>query len=137
MNNLIDTNVISALGKKKPDLRILEFLRGLPQDSLYLSVATIGEIVKGIEKADDKAKKKRLSAWFSQVRTWFESHIINLDEDIMTEWGKFVANHNRTLPVLDSLLAATCLNRHLTLVTRNVKDFTDISGLSIVNPWDD
>jgi predicted nucleic acid-binding protein len=134
---LIDTNVISELGKKTPDLHVLAFLRDLPQDSLYISVATIGEIVKGIEKTDDTTKKKRLSAWFSQVRTWFGDHVIDLDEDIMTEWGKFIANHNRTLPVMDSLLAATCLNRRLTLVTRNVKDFTDISGFSIVNPWND
>jgi predicted nucleic acid-binding protein len=137
LRSLIDTNVISELGKKNPNLNVLEFLRDLPQDSLYISVATIGEIVKGIEKTDDAAKKKRFTSWLIQVRAWFEGHIIDIDEDIMTEWGKFVAKHNRTLPVIDSLLASTCLNRHFTLVSRNVKDFSDMRGLSIVNPWDD
>jgi predicted nucleic acid-binding protein len=134
---LIDTNVISEHGKKKPDTKILKFLHKLPPESLFISVATIGEIEKGIEKADDIAKKKRLTSWFTQVRTWFEGRIIAIDEDIMMEWGKLVANHNRTLPAMDSFLAATCLNQHLTLVTRNKKDFSDINGLSIVNPWEE
>jgi predicted nucleic acid-binding protein len=134
---LIDTNVLSELGKKKPNPRITEFLRSLPQDSLYISVVTIGEIVKGIEKTTDKAKKKRLSSWFAQVRNWFEGRIIDLDEAGMTEWGKLAASHERTLPLIDSFLAATCLNQDLTLVTRNSKDFIGIKGLSIVNPWGD
>jgi predicted nucleic acid-binding protein len=133
---LIDTNVISEYGKKKPEPKIVQFLHELPEESLFISVATIGEIIKGIEKTDDIPKKKRLSAWFMQIRTWFEGHIIPIDEDIMTEWGKLVANHNRTLPAMDSFLAATCLNRRLTLITRNKKDFSDINGLSIVNPWE-
>jgi predicted nucleic acid-binding protein len=54
----------------------------------------------------------------------------------MTEWGNLVANHHRTLPAMDSFLAATCLNQRLILVTRNKKDFSDIKGLSIVNPWE-
>ncbi|GHV83789.1 ribonuclease VapC [Spirochaetia bacterium] len=137
MNNLIDTNVISELGKKTPNACILEFLRTLPQDSLYLSVITIGEIVKGIEKTDDAKKKNRLLSWFAQVRAWFEGHIIYIDEGIMTKWGKFVANHNRTLPIMDSFLAATCLHQNLRLVTRNIKDFAGINELSIVNPWDE
>jgi predicted nucleic acid-binding protein len=134
---LIDTNVISEHGKKKLDPKILKFLHDLPQESLFISVATIGEIIKGIEKTDDKSKKKLLSKWFMEIRTWFEGHIITIDEDIMIEWGKLVANHNRTLPAMDSFLAATCLNQQLTLVTRNKKDFSDINGLSIVNPWED
>jgi prevent-host-death family protein len=31
---------------------------------------------------------------------------------------------------------SACLNQQLTLVTRNKKDFSDINGLSIVNPWE-
>jgi predicted nucleic acid-binding protein len=53
----------------------------------------------------------------------------------MIEWGKLVVNHKRTLPMIDSILAATCLNRNLVLITGNTKDFDDIDGLIIVNPW--
>jgi predicted nucleic acid-binding protein len=46
------------------------------------------------------------------------------------------ARDNRTLPVIDSILAATCLSRNLVLVTGNTKDFEDKDKLSIINPWD-
>jgi toxin FitB len=46
----------------------------------------------------------------------------------------------RTLPAsfatLDSLLAATALHHNLSLVTRNVKDFAGITGLTVLNPWE-
>jgi predicted nucleic acid-binding protein len=88
---MIDTNVISEYGKKNPDPKIVNFLHELPQESLFISVATIGEIEKGIEKIADQAKKKHLSSWFMQIRTWFEGRIITIDEDIMIEWGKLGA----------------------------------------------
>jgi predicted nucleic acid-binding protein len=53
----------------------------------------------------------------------------------MVAWGELVGNHKRTLPIIDSLLTATCLRHRLVLVTRNTKDFNDIEGLSIINPW--
>jgi predicted nucleic acid-binding protein len=55
----------------------------------------------------------------------------------MLEWGRLVTQHKLTLPVMDSLLAAACLHHHLTLLTRNVKDFADIEGLTLFNPWVD
>jgi predicted nucleic acid-binding protein len=51
----------------------------------------------------------------------------------MIEWGKLVVRHKQTLPALDSLLATTCLTHHFTLLTRNVKDFTHIAGIGIIN----
>ena len=39
----------------------------------------------------------------------------------------------RTLPVVDALLAATARVHNLTLVTRNVRDFTR-TGVRLVNP---
>jgi hypothetical protein len=35
----------------------------------------------------------------------------------------------------DAQIAAIALAAHLQLVTRNTKDFEDIDGLSVVNPW--
>ena len=40
------------------------------------------------------------------------------------------------LPVVDGLIAATALHYNLTVVTRNVSDFS-VTGLSVLNPWDE
>jgi len=52
-------------------------------------------------------------------------------------WGNFKAaleTKGRPMPVIDSLIAATALDRDLTLVTRNDEDFAN-TGAKIVNPW--
>jgi predicted nucleic acid-binding protein len=127
--------VLSELGKKLPNPGVVTFMNSLTQSSLYISVVSLGEIAKGIEMAADLNKKNQLSAWLEKICSWFDGNIINLDQPIFTEWGRLVGSHNRTLPVLDSLIAATCLNYHFTLITRNVKDFADIKGLACQNPW--
>jgi predicted nucleic acid-binding protein len=131
---LIDTNAISEPVKKRPNPRVIKLLDSLPMDSIYISALSLGEIVKGIEKIQGE-KKKTLSSWFDKVCSWFDGRVIDADKNIMIEWGKLVVNHNRTLPVIDSILAATCLNRNLVLITGNKKDFEDIDGLTIINPW--
>ena len=50
--------------------------------------------------------------------------------------GKIRARAVRTMPVLDSLIAAVAISRHMTLITRNAKDFTDIEGIMLINPWE-
>ncbi len=45
------------------------------------------------------------------------------------------ARAGRSLPIMDSLLAATALHHGLRLVTRNTRDF-QFPGLDVVNPWE-
>jgi predicted nucleic acid-binding protein len=59
-----------------------------------------------------------------------------VDADIMAEWGRLQAQTTKTLPVFDCLIAASALERNLTVVTRNTKDFEGI-GLKLFNPWVD
>jgi predicted nucleic acid-binding protein len=54
----------------------------------------------------------------------------------MREWGRICARAGRTLPLLDSFIAATALTRGFTVVTRNTKDFTNIEGVLLLNPWE-
>ena len=135
MKYLIDTNVLSELAKGKPDRQVVEWFSSHPSDDLLISSITVGEIAYGIEKKDDGKAKAELKEWFEVVLLdWFEDSIINLDTEVMLRWGSLRAT-GRTLPVLDSLIAAAALSRNITLVTRNTKDFDGISGLNIVNPF--
>jgi predicted nucleic acid-binding protein len=135
LNYLVDTNVLSELSKKHPNSQVIDFLNALPKNGMFISVITLGEITKGIEKTKDDARKKRFSAWYEKVCLWFEGKIIDIDQETMVAWGRLVGNHKRTLPIIDSLLAATCLQHEFGLVSRNTQDFSDIEGLSVINPW--
>jgi predicted nucleic acid-binding protein len=137
MNYLVDTNVISELRKSNCNENVKVFIEQLPPECLYLSAISLGEISFGIKKMDNTHKKSALIIWFeSQLPEWFEGRVISIDSNIAIEWGAIRAKHKETLPVSDSLLAATALTHHLTILTRNVKDFERIEGISFINSWE-
>jgi predicted nucleic acid-binding protein len=134
---LLDTNVISELQKTNCNKNVKAFTDQIPWDDFYISVITIGELCYGIEKLPHERKKHDLSIWlYSKVPQWFNRRIISLDTEVLLEWGKIRANVGRTLPVVDSLLAAAAITHHMILVTRNIKDFDGIEGINLLNPWE-
>jgi predicted nucleic acid-binding protein len=126
---------LSELSRKTPNENVAAFINALPKNDLYISVVTLGEIIKGIEKTSDVSKKERLAGWYGKIRLLFDERIIDISEGIITVWGKLVGSCKRTLPVLDSLIAATCIHNNCTLLTRNEKDFYDLANVTIKNPW--
>ena len=58
MSYLIDTNVLSELRRKQPDPAVVAWMQARPRASLYLSVLTLGEIRKGIERVEDTRSKQ-------------------------------------------------------------------------------
>lgn len=135
MKYLLDTNVLSELTKSQPEQKVVEFLSRLPKEQIFVSCVTIGELKKGLALCKDGNKRKRLNDWFEQyLLNELKDQIINLDSEIMCEWGNMVTRV-KDIPILDSLIAATALVRGKYIVTRNVKDFEKIKELKIINPW--
>jgi len=137
MNYLLDTNVISELQKSDCSQNVKSFITVIPWEEMYLSAITIGELCYGIEKLPLSKKKHDLSIWvYIELPQWFKKRILSLDTDVLTEWGKLRARTDRTLPAIDSLIASCAIVNHMFLVTRNTKDFTDIEGINLINPWE-
>src|SRR5574341_159572 len=139
MKYLLDTCVISELVAKGPKPVVIEFVDALDPDDVYLSVITIGEITKGIENLPRSKRKQELQNWLREdLLIRFDGKIISLDTDVLLEWGILIARletSGRTMPAIDSLIAAMVLAHQFTLVTRNVDDFEG-TGVAIVNPWE-
>jgi predicted nucleic acid-binding protein len=103
--------------------------------ALYLSVLTLGELRRGVEKLSTGKRKEKLRRWLEhELPTWFGDRLLPIDSGVADQWGRLEQAAPRTLPAVDSLLAATALHHHLRLVTRNIADF-DVPGLEKVNPW--
>lgn len=135
MNYLLDTNVLSELFKKHPEPKVTRWLKGMEQDWLYLSVLTVGEIHKGVERMEHGSRKARLVQFLeTDIPAQFEERILPIDLEVAETWGLLEAQADRPLPTVDALLAATALVHNLTLVTRNTQDF-GFSKLKILNPW--
>ena len=140
MSYLVDTNAISELRRKQPDVNVVAWFAARSTQSLYVSVLTLGEIRKGIETPGsgsvDVARRQALCDWLDvDLPMFFLGRILSVDLPVAARWGQVQAQARRPLPAIDSLLAATALQHNLTLVTRNVRDFTDL-GLNVINPWD-
>jgi toxin FitB len=133
---LLDTNVISEARRRRPDARVVSWLKRIDPSALSISVLTLGEIAKGAAQCAvrDRAQAAIYYEWLTLVRSNYADRTIGIDSDIAEAWGRLAAK--RPLPIIDGLLAATALVRGLTLATRNVGDVADL-GVAVLNPWDD
>ena len=137
MKYLIDTNVISEMQRSNCNQGVKSFIEQIPSEDIFICVLSLGELCYGMEKLPPGKKKHELMIWlYTQVVEWFRDRVIALDTEVLLEWGKIRARSDRTTPIVDSQIAAAAITHHMTLVTRNVKDFEDIEGISLINPWE-
>jgi hypothetical protein len=139
MSWLLDTCALSEYAKRTPAQQVIDWLDEQDEDSLYLSVITIGEIEKGIIKlrTADSRRSQRLTAWLGMVEQRFAGRILPLDTAALHAWAQISAHvelSGRPLPVMDSLLMAIAQCHGLTIVTRNMQDFAPYPLL--FNPWE-
>jgi predicted nucleic acid-binding protein len=132
---LLDTNILSELRKgDRCNPNISNWAAKESAQTHYISVLSLGEIRKGIELLRKKSPEKcaPLENWLQKLHSDYAHCTIAITAEISERWGEL--SSIRTLPVIDSLIAATALEFGLTLVTRNTKDF-DGFGIPIVNPF--
>ena len=135
MSYLLDTNVISETIRRRQDKLVIGWLEQVPAEALFLSVLTLGEIRKGVERLTDKKRREKLRLWLEhELPAWFEGRVLPIDLAVADRWGRLLAETGRPVPTIDSLLAATALHYELRLVTRNARDFA-YPGLEVINPW--
>lgn len=129
---LFDTDILSNLVKKKPSPYLIERLRGIPQDKQYISSITIGEIVYGAFKSDQKEK------YLIQVKDKLIPlvQLIPFDKKEAFAYGEIrsILEKNGT-PVNDTdlMIAATAVANNLVLITGNESHFSRIENIRVEN----
>jgi predicted nucleic acid-binding protein len=127
--------VLSELSRREPDSGVSEWFAQRPATTLYISVLTLGELRKGVERLVDEPRRTRLFDWLEvEVPAFFSGRVLDIDAAVADCWGRLLAKAGRPLPAVDSLLAATAIHHELSLVTRNSRDF-ELPGLTVINPW--
>lgn len=132
---LLDTNVISETRETRPDSGVMAFLASTDSAALFLSVLTLGELRKGVKARHktDPAAADLLGAWVDTIETTFADRLLGVDRATARLWGEF--SSARSLPVIDTLIAATAIRHGIALVTRNMRDFKS-TGTELVDPWE-
>ena len=136
---LLDTNVISEfrkIGTGKANRNVADWVASLRASTLFLSAITFFELERGTLRLErrDPRQARVLRAWLDgYVFTTFAKRILPIDVTI----AKVAASLHLPdpKPERDALIAATALAHGMTVVTRNVADFTPM-GVPVLNPWD-
>jgi len=138
VNYLLDTNAVSEWLKPVPDAGLMTWLATVDEDRAYLSVVTLAELRRGVERLADGRRRVLLEAWLQQdLPNRFAGRVLVVDGPVADAWGRVVARAQaggQPLSVMDGFIAATAQIHDLTVVTRNAKDFS-ATGLDVHNPW--
>ncbi len=136
---LLDTNVLSEITKVRPAVQVEQWLENTCESELYISVITLSEILRGIARLAESRRRTMLEQWLDNtLRPWFEDRILPVTQPVAERLGHLAGQQDAlgfTIPIADGLIAATALEYELTLVTRNVKDFTRMQ-VPLFNPWE-
>ena len=136
MSFLLDTNVVSELRKRRrADQSVVAWFQRHRRDDLYLSVVTVGELRRGVERARrrEPASAGTLDGWVKRMLDEFSDRIISIDRGIAERWGALGVPD--PTPAVDGLIAATALEKDLIVVTRDHKHFSRL-GVRHLNPFE-
>ena len=135
---LLDTNVLSALMQREPDVRVIAWLDEQPTESVWTTSITVFEVRLGLELLPDGRRRQRLERAFEQaLEEDFENRVVAFDQSAALAAGQIAAEHRRagrTLDVRDVQIAGITRARRATLATGNLRHFEGV-GLDLINPW--
>jgi predicted nucleic acid-binding protein len=131
---LVDGNVLSEVTRLQPHPKVIDWLR-INEREVVVDPVILGEIQFGILLLPSGRRRRRLERWFEEVVR--EISCLHWDASTGLRWARVIAElrvSGRSMPIKDSLIAATALVHGLIVVTRNTADF-EKSGAKTLNPF--
>ena len=134
MTFLVDANVLSEATRPEPDPRVLRWLARHERE-IAVDPFILGEIFFGILLLPKGKRRARLEQWFQDGIE--RIYCFAWDPTTGLRWARLLADlraSGRSMPIKDSLIAATALTHGLAVVTRNRHDFAN-AELELVDPF--
>jgi len=120
---LVDANVLCEPTRPDPNAKVIEWLERHERE-IAVDPIVVGEIRFGIHLLPAGRRRQRLERWFTEGIA--RIHCLPFEMATGLRWAKLLADlrsTGRSMPIKDSLIAATALVHGLTVVTRNTSDF--------------
>jgi len=136
---LLDTNVLSELMREQPAAAVVEWFALNTPAAMYTSAITQAEILTGIALLPAGKRRTVLAMAAEQMfEQDFAENCLAFDAAAAKNYAVLVAGRTRQgkpISTEDAQIAAIALAAGLAVATRNTKDFENIDGLTLANPW--
>ena len=136
---ILDTNIISEMMKKSPNLNVISWMDKQDATQLYITSVSIAEIAYGINVLPEGNRRPLLEdSFYKALEAAFKHRVLSFDEAAAHLYGKMMGHRKllgRPLSMPDGQIAAIALMNNFSIATRNIKDFVDCE-VSLINPFD-
>lgn len=130
---LLDTNVISELGKQRPNANAESEIRR-HQGAIALAAITWHELLHGMYRLSPSPSRDRYSEFIDDIVSVYP--VLPYDA-VAAEWHATqrarLVSVGKTPPYADGQIAAVAAVNRLVLVTANTSDFQHFEGLKVEN----
>jgi predicted nucleic acid-binding protein len=135
---ILDTNVIAELMREEPDANVASWIQQVATKNLALTVITIAEILRRIERLPKGKRRQRLEHSFKEfIQKGFRGRLFPFDEGAAYLYGGIATGREKaglSVDPVDLMIASIAKNLEASIATRNIKDFEGC-GLTLINPW--
>jgi hypothetical protein len=135
---ILDTNVLSALMRDRPDTAVITWLDEQPAESIWTTAITVLEVRTGLELLRASHRRTQLKSAFDQLLDDdLDGRVLAFDTAAANAAGVAVAavqRRGKSAEIRDCQIAGIALARRATLATRNIRHFEPL-GVTVVDPW--
>jgi predicted nucleic acid-binding protein len=135
---LLDTNVIAALMRDRPEEPVVRWLDRQPRTSIWTTSISVYETRFGLQIMPEGRRRSAMMALFERLlETAIQGRVATFDHTAAQHAADLAAERHwrgRLTGDRDTMIASIVLANHATLATRNVRHFEELAG-AVVNPW--
>jgi predicted nucleic acid-binding protein len=135
---LLDTNVVSALMRRDPELAVVSWLDRQPAESIWTTTITVFEVITGLQLMAVGRRRRGLERAFDALLAEeLDGRVQSFDTPAALAAGEIAAQRQvggRSLEIRDVQIAGIATARRAQLATRNTRHFSDL-GIALIDPW--
>jgi predicted nucleic acid-binding protein len=124
--------------KLEPDDNVITTVNHYHFHTIFISAITHAEILQGLALLPEGKRKQQLQNKAQQILDLFAGRTLAFNHKSSPFYADIIYQRTtagRPIAFPDAQIAAIAIENQLTLLTRNTRDFENISALSLKNPW--